>query len=104
MKKDEILAKAREEKSDEMENFIQDKSMIWIILAMFICLCVFSYTRLERNMQIEDYAATLNIAASVGCLYRFAKAKQRKNLILGIILGAAGIWFTVLYFLKYFGA
>ncbi len=104
MKKDEILAKAHEEKTDEMENFVQDKSMKWIFMAMFICLCVFSYTRLERDMQIEDYAATLNIAASVGLIYRYVKAKQRQNLILGIILGTVGIGFAVLYFLKYFGA
>lgn len=103
MKKDEILEKARAEKSDEMEQFIQDKSMIWIIMAMFVCLCVFSYSKLERDMPIEDYAATLAIAASVGNIYRFIKTKRTHYIILGVIFGAVGIMWTVMYFCKYFG-
>lgn len=104
MKKDEILAKARAEKSDEMENHIHDRSMIWIILAMFVCLCVFSYGRLERDMPVEDYVATLNIAAAAGNIYRFVKLKDLHYLILGIIFAALGIFVAVIYFLKFFGA
>lgn len=103
MKKDEILSKARAEKSDEMEQFVQDKSTIWVILAMLICLIVFSYTRLQRNMQTEDYTATLCIAIAVGNFYRFAKAKNLHYLIQGIIFGTVGVLFAVIYFLKYFG-
>ncbi len=103
MKKEEILEKARAERSDEMETFIQDRSMFWIILAMFVCLVVFSYTRLERNMPVEDYSATLAIAAAVGNIYRFIKIKHRRYIILGIIFGAAGVLWAVMYFCKYFG-
>lgn len=104
MKKEDVLAKARAEKSDEMERLIQDKSMIWIILAMFVCLVVFSYTRWQRDMQTEDYTATLCISIAVGNFYRFAKAKNLHYLIQGIIFGVVGVLFAVIYFLKYFGA
>ncbi|MDE7399618.1 MAG: hypothetical protein K2N06_08840 [Oscillospiraceae bacterium] len=104
MKKDEILAKARAEKSDEMENHIYDRSMIWMILGMFVCLCIFSYTRLERDMPTEDYTATLCIAIAVGNIYRFIKLKRRHYLMLGIVFAAVGILMAVIYFLKFFGA
>lgn len=104
MKKDEILAKARAEKSDEMENHIHDRSMIWIILAMFVCLCVFSFARLERDMPVEDYTATLCISLAVGNIYRFTKLKRRYYLMLGIVFAAVGILMAVIYFLKFFGA
>lgn len=104
MKKEEILEKARAEQSDEMENFIHDRSMFWVILALFICLCVFSYTRLESEMPVEDYSATLAIAAATGNIYRFIKIKQRRYLCLGIIFGAVGILFSIMYFCKFLGA
>lgn len=103
MKKEEILEKARAEKNDEMENFIQDRSMIWVILAMFVCLCVFSYTKFEKELPVEDYTATLAIASATGNIYRFIKTKKRGYLISGIIFGAVGILWTVIYFCKYFG-
>lgn len=103
MKKDEILEKARAEKYDEMENHIHDRSMIWIILAMFVCLCVFSYTRLERDMPVEDYTATLCISLAAGNIYRFTKLKSRHYLMLGIVFAAVGLLMAVIYFLKFFG-
>lgn len=104
MKKDEILAKARAEKSDEMERFVQDRSMIWIILGIIVFLGIFSWTRLKRDMPVEDYGATIAVAASIGNIYRFIKMKNKHNLILGIIFGLSGILQTVLYFVKFLGA
>ncbi len=36
MKKEEILEKARAEQSDEMEQHFNDKSMLWIIVALIV--------------------------------------------------------------------
>lgn len=103
MKKDEILEKARAEKSDELEQHVQDKSMIWIIVAMFLCMTAFSFTRLERGESVEDYAATLAIAASVGNFYRYHKMKKLQNKVIGIVFAAVGLFWAILYFVKYFG-
>ncbi|MCM1165711.1 MAG: DUF6442 family protein [Lachnospiraceae bacterium] len=103
MKKEEILEKAKAEKNDEMESFFGDKSMLWVIAAMFACMCVFSFTRLEIGQPVEDHCATLGIAVAVGHIYRYIKTKKRESLVIGICFGAAGIVWTVLYFLKYFG-
>ena len=103
MKKEEILEKARAERSDEMERYINDKSRMWVILAMLLCLCVFSFTRLKDNQPVEDYVATLDIASAVGNFYSFKKTGSRHYLFQGIAFGAAGLVFAVIYFAKYFG-
>lgn len=103
MKKDEILEKARAEKSNEMERHIQDKSMIWIIVAMFVCMTAFSFMRLERGEFIEDYAATLGIAASVGNFYQYHKMKKLPNKVLGAVFGAVGVFWAAIYCAKFLG-
>lgn len=103
MKKDEILEKARAEKSDEMEQHVNDKSMFFIIIAMFVCLCVFSFTRLVKDMPVEDYVVTLDISIAAGHFYRYGKTKKTESLAIGICFGIAGIIFTAIYFAKFFG-
>lgn len=103
MRKDEILEKARAEKSDEMEQHFNDKSMFAIIIAMFVCLCVFSITRLVRDTPVEDYVATLDISIAAGHFYRYSKTKKKESLAIGICFGIAGIIFTAIYFAKFFG-
>ncbi len=103
MRKDEILEKARAEKSDEMEQHINDKSMFFIIIAMFVCLCVFSITRLARDMLVEDYIATLDVSIAAGHFYRYSKTKKTESLAIAVCFGIAGIIFTAIYFVKFFG-
>lgn len=103
MKKDEILEKAREEKVDEMEQHFNDKSMFAIIIAMFVCLCVFSITRLTREMPVEDYIATLDVSIAAGHFYRYSKMKKKESLASAICFGIAGIIFMAIYFAKFLG-
>lgn len=103
MRKDEILEKARAEKSDEMEQHFNDKSMFAIIIAMFVCFCVFSITRLVRDMPCEDYVAALDISIAAGHFYRYSKTKKAESLAIGICFGIAGIIFMAVYFAKFFG-
>lgn len=103
MKKEEILEKARAEKSDEMERHVNDKSMLPIFIAIFVCLCVFSLTRLTRELPFEDYMATLDISVATGHFYRYGKTKKKESLVVGICFGIAGIIFTALYFVEFFG-
>ena len=104
MRKDEILEKARAEKSDEMEQHFNDKSMFFIIIAMFLCLCLFSITRMVKDVPVEDYVATLDISIAAGHFYRYSKTKKAESLAIGICFGIAGIIFTAIYFAKFFGA
>lgn len=103
MKKEDILKKAQEEKVDEMEQYVNDKSMYFIFIAMFVCLSVFSFTRFADGMRIEDYVATLQISISVGSFYRYSKTKKMNWLIVGVCSAFSGLIFAVIYFVNYFG-
>lgn len=103
MRKDEILEKARAEKSDEMVQHVNDKSMFSIIIAMLVCLCVFSITRLTRELPCEDYMVTLDISIAAGHFYRYSKTKKKESLVIAVCFGIAGIIFTAIYFAKFFG-
>ncbi len=96
MKKDEILAKAREEKSDEMETFVRDKSMAVIFCVMGVCLIIFISIRQELHERCCDLPFTVALGASAGCFYRFARLKNAKNLIIGIITGLCAIVYLIL--------
>ncbi len=103
MKKDEILEKARAEKSDEMEQHVNDKSMYSIIIAMFVCLCVFSVTRLVRDAPVQDYLASLDFSIAAGHFYRYSKTKKTESLVTAFCFGIAGIIFMAIYFVEFFG-
>ena len=103
MKKEDILKKAQEEKVDEMEQYVNDKSMYLIFIAMFVCLTVFSFTRFADKMRIEDYVSTLDISISAGGFYRYSKTKKIQWLIVGICFLISGIVFAGIYFANYFG-
>ena len=103
MKKEDILKKAQAEKNDEMEQYVNDKSMYLIFIAMFVCLSIFAITRFAEGMRIDDYIATLDIPISAGSLYRYRKTKAKEWLISGICFGLNGLIFAVIYFTKYFG-
>ena len=104
MKKEEVLERARAEQSDEMEQHFNDKSMLWIIVALIVCCIVFSFTRLARGQPVEDYLATINLANSVGSFYRCSKVKSYRYLIQGIAFGIGGVIFAAIFFCKFFGA
>ena len=104
MKKEEILEMARAEQSDEMEQHFNDKSMLWIIVALIVCCIVFSLTRLVQGQPVEDYLATITLAISVGSFYRCSKVKSSRYLFQGIAFGIGGAVFAAVYLCKFFGA
>lgn len=103
MKKEDILKKAQEEKNDEMERYVHDKSMYFILIAMFVCLSIFSFTRIAEGMKFYDYLATLEFSISAGNFYRYSKTKNKALLIDGILTLVSGIIFAAIYFANYFG-
>lgn len=101
MKKEEILKKAREEGSDEMEKSVQDKSMWWVFIAMGICLIVFSLIRLENDQHPTDLAATICSGACAGFFYRYSKLRDRRNLFSAITTGISAVILVVLFILHH---
>ena len=97
MKKEEILAKARSEKKDEMENAVRDRSAVWMALAMVIAAGFFVSMRKDGE-PIMDLAATVCFSTGVCCIYRFIKLKKLQWLIMGIVLAAMTVFATVRFF------
>lgn len=97
MKKEDILKKAREEKTDEMERSVNDRSAVWMALAMAIAAGFFVCMR-EENAPIMDLTATVCFSTAVCCIYRFFRLKQTWYLIMGIVLAAITVFATVRFF------
>lgn len=91
MKKEDILKKAREEDTDEMENFVMDKSQSWVFLVMGICLIVFTMIKQERGEQTSDLTFTIALGMSVGNIYRFVKLRRTNYLIWAIITAICAV-------------
>ncbi len=101
MKKEDILKKAREEGTDEMEKTVQDKSMWWVFIAMGVCLIVFSLIRLENDQHPTDLAATISAGASAGCFYRFSKLHDKRNLFAFITTGICAAVCIILFIIHH---
>lgn len=97
MKKEDVLKKAQEESSDEMEKFVRDRSAVWMVLAMVISSGFFVCMRSEDE-PIMDLAAIDCFSSAVCSIYRFFRLKQPFYLIIGLVLAAMTIFATVRYF------
>lgn len=101
MKKEEILAKAQEENSDEMKNFVQDKSMWWVFIAMGICLIAFSIIKQNMGQHTSDLTVTICAGACAGNIYRFAKLHSKKSLFGAIITGIGAVVCSIFFIVEH---
>lgn len=95
MNREEILKKAQEEKLDEMELQIKDRSMLWSYVAMVISAAIFSFIRSEQGLPMMDLTATVSFAVSVNHIYRFIKTKEGSYLFIAIITICIAIFATI---------
>lgn len=58
--KKEILKRAQDEKLDERELQVKDKSMMWSYIVMVIMASVFSFIRSEQGLPMMDLCATVS--------------------------------------------
>lgn len=100
MKKEDILAKAREEKKDEMEDAVRDRSAVWMAIAMVIAAGFFVCVR-DEGEPIMDLAATVGFSMTVCCIYRAVKLKKLKWVMIGILCAAVTVFAAVRYFMGY---
>lgn len=96
MKKEDILKKAQEEGSDEMETFVRDKSMSVMFVVMGICIIVFMWIRQDLGERCCDLPFTVALGASVGNFYRFAKLHKAKCLCIAIVTGICAVFYLIL--------
>ena len=101
MDKEEILAKAQAEKRDEMEVFINDKSIRWTYLVMVLAAGIFTIIRSIDDLPIMDLCATVCLSVAAGHIYRFIKTREKFYIIVGSIMTAMGIFAAVRFFMGY---
>ncbi len=101
MKKEDILKKAQEENTDEMEKFIQDKSMWWIFIVMVVCLIAFSIIRQENGQSTSDLTVTITSGVAAGNYYRFAKLRNKSNLLAAIFMTVGAIICLIFFILEH---
>ena len=98
MKKEEILKKAREEGSDEMEKFVQTRSVWWGALVMFILLIMFSIIRRKNGQYTFDLTATICSGVAVENFFQYKKLHNKNNLAFGIIMSVGAVLSVIWFF------
>mgnify|MGYP002171082171 CR=1 FL=1 len=82
MEKKEILKRAQDEKLDERELQVKDKSMMWSYIVMVIMASVFSFIRSEQGLPMMDLCATVSGSVCAAMTYRFIKTRNIEHLII----------------------
>lgn len=101
MKKEEILAKSRQENknADERERQIKDASMKWTYIAMVITAAIFAFIRAEQGYPMMDLCATVAISVCAGQFYRFVKDSDKNSLLVAGIMLLVFIMATIRFFM-----
>lgn len=88
MERKEILKRAQDEKLDERELQVKDKSMMWSYIVMVIMASVFSFIRSEQGLPMMDLCATVSGSVCSAMTYRFIKTRNIEHLIISVIMFA----------------
>ena len=80
----------------------KNNPVTWIIAALLAAMGVYLVMRPE-DIPMEDYSAIACLSTSVIVFTQFAKTKNRRMLVLGIFLAAAGILCAVTFLHKLLG-
>ena len=99
MKREEILKKAQEEKSDEREKQIKDLSFRVIYLTMAFAAVFFSCYRAAHGQTVMDLCATVCFSVCAGMTYRFVKTKEKSYLVFAVITFAVACTAAVRFFM-----
>lgn len=78
MERKEILKRAQDEKLDERELQVKDKSMMWSYIVMVIMASVFSFIRSEQGLPMMDLCATVSGSVCAAMTYRFIKTRKHR--------------------------
>lgn len=81
----------------------KNNPVTWVIAALLTAMGVYLVIRPE-DIPMEDYSAIACLSTSVIVFTQFAKTKNRRMLIIGIFLAAAGVLCAVNFLRKLIGA
>lgn len=100
MNKEEILAKSRKEneRCDEFQLQVRDKSMKWTYLTMVVTAAIFAEIRANKGLPMMDLCATVGLSVCAGQFYRFMKTKDKGCLIMAVVTLVIGV-FAIIRFL-----
>lgn len=84
MEKQEILQKAQAENKDEMEIYINYKSMLLVFILTEILAVVFAFNSVISGGRMTSYLILVNAPLGAGFLFRYIKTKKNFNLIMFI--------------------
>ncbi|MBD5113441.1 MAG: hypothetical protein HDT42_13055 [Ruminococcaceae bacterium] len=80
----------------------KNNPVTWIIAALLAAMGVYLVLRPE-DIPMEDYSAIACLSTAVIVFTQFAKTKNRRMLVLGICLAAAGVLCAVDFLRKLLG-
>lgn len=106
MDKDEILAKSREENQNKDLAEAEVKAQVsTIALKVGVCICfilTFLHQTYRGSYDYGVWIVYIGIFAAT-CLGRYAKLRQRRDLVCGLLCIPCGIFFFVLYLRRVLG-
>lgn len=101
MSKEDILKMAQNEKMDDMELQVKDKSMMWSYLVMVIVAGIFSFVKSLHGFPITDLIATVCASVCATLTYRYTKLKNREDLFIAIVMFIIALISTIYFFIRY---
>ncbi|MDE7399617.1 MAG: hypothetical protein K2N06_08835 [Oscillospiraceae bacterium] len=81
----------------------KNNPVTWIIAALLAVMGIYLVVRPE-DIPMEDYSAIACLSTSVIVFIQFTRTKNRRMLVLGICLAAAGVLCAVTFLRKLIGA
>ncbi|WP_124058037.1 DUF6442 family protein [Vaginisenegalia massiliensis] len=98
MNSKDILKIAQQEKNDERNVFLRDKSSVWISSTLIALAGLVSGIRDSHNQNFYDIFAIVCISLAAGEFYKYLMKKNLKHLLLVVGLLLAG-FIAAYYFL-----
>ncbi len=108
MKKEDILAKSRNERSDEYEQKIINDAQLWGVIILAILCMFFTFTPmlyadiqgLEKARTVYEFPAILFAYTSAINFYSFHKTKTRMYLVIALCFCLGSLAFIALYLIN----
>ena len=85
MKREEILKKTQQEKSDERAEQVKGLSFRWTYLTMAAAAAIFAYFRAAQGQSMMDLCATVCFSVCAGMVYRFVKTREKSCILLAAV-------------------
>ena len=101
MNKEDILKMAQNEKRDDMEIHIKDKSLMWSYLIMVMFAALFSFFKALKGFPITDLTATVCASVCATMTYRYLKTKNKQDFLFAIAMLIVTLISSIYFFIGY---